>query len=481
MRGLSPNTLFNPPDLHHFGYLDVYKVARTTSLSNHLLDDPCDKPQGPAQSAPGSDGSTRRSPPTVEQTPATELTSAHLHQLTLEIHISDPPTLDLPLQKQKSKSSAYSSPLGKKSIPQRRTEPVLSQYMPAPASTLTAAPAPTSLSVYAPAPATFFPAKLQHRLLHLPDIHWDPAVNPKLNASDPSSFFHPREYMRSGRALVSGDRFYFANGQPISDDAPAPTQQVSFTPRHSIDNRTPAAHIEEAHIAQIVDARKSGLETDEEDPFFQVFATEENRQRFMLLKVPPTCTLDFLSCYPFRCRCRPASRLLYQHTAALATVAPFPAAFAITSVSVPPVPAVPSVFVPPAPSASVPAPPPPAVFLAATSAASTDAAPFRRSFRLHCHPFRSRIRLYVSAAEHRRFVSELQTLPMLIEDKLAQTTPSHILAASPAIRKDLVWKLQIRRVEPAAQRKQDSEMSSRSPPIVLSHSIPSLSTSKSEL
>jgi hypothetical protein len=46
--------------------------------------------------------------------------------------------------------------------------------------------------------------------------------------------------------------------------------------------------------------------------------------------------------------------------------------------------------------------------------------------------------------EDQQLIAELQSL--LMEGKLAQTTPEHILAASPAIRKDLVEKLQACRV-----------------------------------
>jgi len=52
---------------------------------------------------------------------------------------------------------------------------------------------------------------------------------------------------------------------------------------------------------------------------------------------------------------------------------------------------------------------------------------------------------YQATAEDQRLVSELQT--WLLEGKLSLTTPAHILAASPAIRKDLVEKLRARRVE----------------------------------
>ena len=52
---------------------------------------------------------------------------------------------------------------------------------------------------------------------------------------------------------------------------------------------------------------------------------------------------------------------------------------------------------------------------------------------------------YQSTAEDQRLVSELEA--WLFEGKLAQTTPAHVLAASPVIRKDLVEKLRARRVE----------------------------------
>jgi len=52
---------------------------------------------------------------------------------------------------------------------------------------------------------------------------------------------------------------------------------------------------------------------------------------------------------------------------------------------------------------------------------------------------------YQSNAEDQRLVSELQA--WLLEGKLSLTTPAHLLAACPAIRKDLVDKLKVRRVE----------------------------------
>ena len=52
---------------------------------------------------------------------------------------------------------------------------------------------------------------------------------------------------------------------------------------------------------------------------------------------------------------------------------------------------------------------------------------------------------YHSPAEDQRLITELQAL--LMEGRLGQTSPAHILAARPAIQKDLVEKLRVRCVE----------------------------------
>jgi len=52
---------------------------------------------------------------------------------------------------------------------------------------------------------------------------------------------------------------------------------------------------------------------------------------------------------------------------------------------------------------------------------------------------------YQSNAEDQQLVSELEDY--LMQGKLALTTLAHVFAASPAIRKDVVDKLKVRRVE----------------------------------
>ena len=52
---------------------------------------------------------------------------------------------------------------------------------------------------------------------------------------------------------------------------------------------------------------------------------------------------------------------------------------------------------------------------------------------------------YQSTAEDQRLVSELES--WLMEGKLTQTTPTHVLAASPSIQKDLVEKLWVHHIE----------------------------------
>ena len=238
-----------------------------------------------------------------------------------------------------------------------------------------------------------------------------------------------KEYVRLGRALIVEDRLSLPNGQQIPNDGtgrgikhsidtwlaaqapivPATVQQVSFvheTPPHfptSHTPRAPSARIEEiteSHIVEVVDSEEDpGL--DEENPFdfFQVFATEKKKRETRRSKLP-----ELQPPIPQSANATPS--------------APTPATLPAPAVSPPTaVPAVPSVSIPTAPSDS-------------TASQPAKTAPQYR---------------YQSTAEDLHLVSELES--WLMEGKLAQTTPAHILAASPTIRKDLVEKLRLRRVE----------------------------------
>ena len=66
---------------------------------------------------------------------------------------------------------------------------------------------------------------------------------------------------------------------------------------------------------------------------------------------------------------------------------------------------------------------------------------------------------YQSTAEDQRLVEEL--LAWLLDGKLTHTTPAHILAASPSIRKDLVERLRVRLV---LQRLKEPELAGAEPP-----------------
>ena len=232
--------------------------------------------------------------------------------------------------------------------------------------------------------------------------------------------------MGLGCVLVQGDRLYLPNGQPIPNDGsgrglkhgidtwfavqspvtPAPKHQVSFTreaPPHfptNHANRTPSAHIEEiteTHIVQVIDSEEDP-EPDEEHPFdfFQVFATEKKKRETRRSKLPELqpSTLPPANATP-----------------------PAPAPTPPSASAVPPPAAVPAI-----PSAST-----------ATDATASQQARTAPQYR------------YQSTAEDLRLISELES--WLMEGKLTQTTPAHILAASPTIRKDLVEKLRVRRVE----------------------------------
>ena len=371
-------------------------------------------------------------------------------------------------------------------VAQNLPKPILSHHVPTPTSAPVAVPAPISMLMSAPAPATSF--SFQTPALPPPPARqpWAPTANLAHHTSDPSSFFCTRvrtegcsfcqqpshrirecpmaqEYIRSGRALVSGDRLYLPNGQPIPNDGtghglrhgidtwlaaqpqaqgtPAPTQQVSFAceaPPHfprSFDNRAPAAHIEEVsetHIVQIVGMGQLDSDSDEDSDlegpfdFFQVFATERKKRETRASKMPE-----------LRSSTRSSAPITYSAPATATPIASTPSTPTTTSISAPTTTSVPA---PTATSASAPT-------TTSASAPTTTANPAKASSATTTTSTSNRTPQYryQSTAEDYRLISELES--WLMEGKLAQTTPAHVLAASPVIRKDLVEKLRVRRVE----------------------------------
>jgi hypothetical protein len=302
------------------------------------------------------------------------------------------------------------------SLAQNLPWPVFPQHLPTPAPAMT-------FPVQTPAPP---PPPAHHP--------WPVAANrPPVpqRAFDPTSFFRPRTLQPSHCVHECST----IQAQPIPNDGserelkhgigarpaaqakviPAPTQQVSLTreaPPPGIDSRMPAAHCKE-------------------DPFFQVFTAEKEKHEVRRSRLP-----EFHPSVPST----PTSAILPASTPSIPSIP------AVPSDSVPLSPAVPAdpvASIPTAPSGSTPSASVPAVSIvlsvsAAAAPASTAPVP------VTTHPAQ---RQHQSTAEDQQLVrvSELQS--QLTEGNLPLTTPAHILAASPAIRKDLVDELQVHQVE----------------------------------
>lgn len=159
----------------------------------------------------------------------------------------------------------------------------------------------------------------------------------------------------------------------------------------------------EAQIVQVVSVGQMEDSESDEEPFFQFFAAKKKKHEIRRSRLP-----EF---HPF---------------------VPLTPTSAIPSTSAPPIPTASSDSAPPAP---VPA----TSVVPSVSAAAAPSAP--ASVTAHHTPqYR-----YQSTAEDQQLIIELQSL--LMEGKLAESTPAHILAASPAIRKCLADKLRVCKVE----------------------------------
>lgn len=202
----------------------------------------------------------------------------------------------------------------------------------------------------------------------------------------------------------------------ISTPVPSSTSffQASAPPP-SFNNHPPSACIEEvteAHIIQAISTSILGNESDSSNKnpfnFSQVFAAEKKKcesHQSKLLEFKATAPITFVM---------PSTAIV--PSAAAAAVPPASAATA----TIPTMPIIP----PPTPNAST-------ACAAGTSATQNHAMP------QYC---------YHSPAENEQQLM-LKLESWLMQDKLAHTTPAHVLAASLAVRKDLVKKLQVQCVE----------------------------------
>ena len=208
--------------------------------------------------------------------------------------------------------------------------PSVAQHLPKPliVQTRSTSNSSAAFAVQSPAPSAS------------PHHTWTASTNPPPpQITSSSSFFHPRahpdacmfcmqpshhiqecpsaqEYMRTGHALVIGDRLRLPNRQPIPNDGtrhgskhsidswaatqvpvtPASAQQVAFmhnTPLHILtnhDNCILTARIEEvseSHIMQIVsNVEESGSEEEGSLDFFQVFTAKRKKHEVRCSKLP---------------------------------------------------------------------------------------------------------------------------------------------------------------------------------------------------
>ena len=257
------------------------------------------------------------------------------------------------------------------------------------------------------------------------------------------------EYYDAGRITIINERIFLPNGQPVpndgsnrglrhSIDAWLARQSSSNTPSTARDPpphasfaiQTHSQPVAKAHIVEITDsefiASDSGSDSEEDGlDIFGVFATERKKKQTKAAKL-----LEFTK----------------SPSTASATFAPS------TSAATPVVSsASPSTNIPISPSKpqsapqSTPAPTltPPQV---SSSGPTTTSTPGPASTSKPAYtPTSTRQYRYQATIEDQELTTELAT--WLMNGKLALTTPAHILAASPTIRKELCEKLRPRRVE----------------------------------
>ena len=253
------------------------------------------------------------------------------------------------------------------------------------------------------------------------------------------------EYVRTGKAVVVGNRIHLPNGQAIPSTLAGRNLQakidtwiaetVATAPTHPPDtsfSRDPPPHathcfeivkggthrppVLQAHIVEIQDDDDELKGENDDDDLFEVYATERKKRNVKASQLPE----------------------LTQPAYSEELVAPANTSSSGTSASKPP----PITSFPDSPSSKGKTPlnatssdaPAPAIPIGDLPTSSTPrVAPQYR---------------YLSNAEDQQLAAEL--LKWLLDGKLSLVTPTHILASSPGIRKELIERLKTRRVDTAS-------------------------------
>jgi hypothetical protein len=248
------------------------------------------------------------------------------------------------------------------------------------------------------------------------------------------------EYFDSGRIKIINERIYLPNGQPVPNDRSNRglqhaidtwlTQQPSTTtrdppPHTSFAIQTYAAHpqsIARAHIVEIPDLDSGISDSESEEDgldIFGVFAAEKKKKQAKASKLPELVA---------------PKRVTRSSTTPASTDTTSPA-------SLPPH----AIITPTPPTALTfpdftPSVTPSPLLVPIQKARSTATPALSPSTTRPTPQYR-----YQATIEDQQLTTELTT--WLMNGKLALTTPAHILAASPTIRKELSEKLRPRRVE----------------------------------
>ncbi|KAF8257113.1 hypothetical protein EI94DRAFT_1819005 [Lactarius quietus] len=251
-----------------------------------------------------------------------------------------------------------------------------------------------------------------------------------------------KEYFDTGQITIINERIFLPNSQPVPNDGSNCGLQHSIdawlakqsssgnssaardSPPHTTfivqthgDYQPPVtrAHVEEiSELESSVSDSESELEEDGLD-IFGVFATERKKKRAKAAKLPELA------------EARKSKALVTSSTSMLANAVSTPSSDppSTASASAPT-----STSLSAAPTTSTSASTSPPTLIPIPTSTSTFGPPFYR---------------YQATVEDQQLTTELAT--WLLNGKLALTTPAHVLAASPTIRKELCEKLRPRHVE----------------------------------
>ena len=250
------------------------------------------------------------------------------------------------------------------------------------------------------------------------------------------------EYFDAGRISIINERIYLPNGQPVPNDGlnrglrhsidawlarqSSSNTSPSFT-RDSPPHKTFAIQtcgtypplVAKAHIVEIADAESEDSGSDDEEDgldIFGVFATERKKKLAKAAKLPELAS-------PRKTRSSDSSPSTSKTTPTASLTPASTPTLAPPSVSAPK-------SVPSSSSTSTVLPTHPHPSTSSPTFSPSRPAPQYR---------------YQATVEDQQLTTELSS--WLLCGKLSLTTPAHILAASPAIRKELCEKLRPRRVE----------------------------------